>query len=190
MTYEKADFASPALSYTALRQEAVDFLEPIYMDLVTVYISDKFSKGNNINYTVYFDAFSNNAWIACGVLFGVIALAFLFYSPKEIRKLGIFKAMFEAVTSVGVIFILHDSADFDRGRASKKLIYLTACASGMLMYFEYTAVFTSTMISRPSLVRLDTFEDLKQKDYKLHLLAKSSVHDSFALAPKGSLFHR
>ena len=89
-----------------------------------------------------------------------------------------------------LLSVIQRDSDVPVKCAAQKILYFSILIFGFLVHASYTALLTSTMVFSPEPSPIRNFQDVIDKNLKLVILANTSLHQKFLLAPVGSPWNR
>ena len=188
----RADLSAAGLYKTLGRHEMIDFGVDVLQDKATLHVLVLADESRNaVNIWVYFDALLARSWAALLIFHVAVAAAFCAVAARH--RLHPFKderfSFLNGLALVGILLFQRDYFIF-KDRASTKILFLTSCVFAYLVFSGYSAILTSTMISRPESIAVRNFDQALQEGLQIGTMADSAMHDVFRNAPPGSSFGR
>ena len=184
----KADLSTAGLYVSKERNQAIDFSLEIFWDTVTLHKLR--SDGRIINVDVFFDALHLMAWTGVAIL--MVLTATCFFVASQIGNVSLHwqndSEQFGILNSVAMVGALLLQRDYPlrKNVLSSKVLFLTASAFTFFIYNGYTAILTSTMISKPRQATINSFKEILNSDYKLAVWEKTVPHSIFRGANEGT----
>ena len=189
----EADLSFTAMSITAHRRQAVDFLSSLFLDRITL-VTYQESPEVSLNILVYLEIFTPKAFGGCGFIILLVAISaslIPFLNLDSLHKQGD-SERFTFIHGVVLICLLLLQRDYPISavRLPTKIMFLSACAFAFVTFTLYTALLTSNMIVQFKNPSFPTLQDFLKTEYPLGYWENTYGHELFKTAQPGSTLDR